>query len=95
MVVALRLLGREADAQPYLTSLREHGTVKDRNGSAGAIYAADRDGLTTGFWKRWAQNQKEQPWVYYRRPHLGATCWYIFAELGWNPYWGERVRAVE
>ncbi len=42
----------------------------------GAIPAASKDGLTTGF-----------NWSYFHRGHLGATAWYIFAKLGVNPYW--------
>jgi len=42
----------------------------------GAIPAASKDGLTTGF-----------NWFYFHRGHLGATAWYILAKLGVNPYW--------
>lgn len=49
---------------------------------------ADKErGLTTGF-----DRPDGSPWVYWARPHAGgATCWYIFAELNWNPYWGKRL----
>ena len=43
---------------------------------SGAIPAASKDGLTTGF-----------DWRYFHRGHLGATAWYLFAKLGVNPYW--------
>ncbi|HKY39641.1 MAG TPA: hypothetical protein VJN18_27070 [Polyangiaceae bacterium] len=42
----------------------------------GAIPAASRDGLTTGF-----------GWTYPNAAHVGATAWAIFAELGLNPFW--------
>lgn len=44
--------------------------------ASGGIPAASRDGLTTGF-----------NWLYFRRPHTGATAWLTFAELGVNPFW--------
>ena len=31
---------------------------------------------------------------YYRRPHLGATAWAVLAEIGWNPFTGEKVQDV-
>lgn len=86
MAVSFRMLGREADADACLQEMRRGAAaVRPR----GAIVAASRDGLTTGFTNQWGA------WTYFRRPHVGATCWYIFAELqtgksqGWNPYWGE------
>jgi hypothetical protein len=86
MVLALRFLRRDKEAQRYLTALRAGAEeVVPR----GAIMASSRDRLSTGFTKDWG------PWVYYRRPHVGATCWYIFAELGWNPYWGVPVSTTQ
>lgn len=84
MAVAFRLLGRDAEADACLSEIRRGAApVRPR----GAINAASRDGLTTGFTNQWGK------WLYYRRPHVAATCWYIFAELGWNPYYGEPVTA--
>ena len=40
------------------------------------------DGLTTGF-----NLNSGKPWLYYRRTHVGATAWFILAELGVNPFW--------
>jgi hypothetical protein len=83
MQVALRLLGERDQARAVLDALRAGAAgVEPR----GAMYASSKDYLTTGFNKDWG------PWVYYRRPHVGATCWYIFAELGWNPYWAKPIR---
>jgi len=42
----------------------------------GAIPAASKDGLTTGF-----------DWLYYHRAHVGATAWYLLAAMKVNPYW--------
>jgi hypothetical protein len=81
MQLALRALG-EPRATDVLAALRDHASDPKR---PGAILAASRDNLTTGFTKA------SGPWVYYRRPHVGATCWYLFAEMGWNPYWAEPI----
>ena len=50
--------------------------------ASGGVPAADRDGLTTGF-----ALLSGEPWLYYARPHVGATAWAIFAELKVNPFW--------
>lgn len=39
--------------------------------------------LTTGL-----ENADKSKWYYFRRLHIGATAWYIFAERRYNPYWG-------
>jgi hypothetical protein len=92
MCVAFRFLRQDAKADGCLKALRALGVAREPKGALGGVYAASRDGLTTGFSKVWTEGAKAEPWLYYRRPHLGATCWYIFAELGWSPYWGEAVR---
>lgn len=92
MSVAFRFLGQDAKAAACLKALRELGVVREPKEARGGVYAASRDGLTTGFSKVWTEGAKPEPWLYYHRPHLGATCWYVFAELGWNPYWGEAIR---
>ena len=71
----LELLGRreEADAtRQAIDSARLPG---------GGIPAASIDGLTTGF-----DLPDGSPWVYYRRAHVGATGWAVFA-CGFNPFW--------
>lgn len=45
-------------------------------GNGGGISAASHDGLSTGFGFR-----------YFRRLHVGATAWNVFAQLGFNPYY--------
>ncbi len=42
--------------------------------------AASHDGVSTGF-----------DWVYIARLHIGATSWFLFAELGYNPYWNTKI----
>jgi len=49
--------------------------LRSRQLRTGALLAAEPERLTTGF-----------GWYYYRRPHTGATAWYILAELGLNPF---------
>ena len=48
----------------------------------GSIYAADRDGVTTGF----NVGGTDRAWKYDRRAHVGATGWLAFAQLGRNPF---------
>jgi hypothetical protein len=61
----------------YLRELRR-AQSDDPYGDGLGLLAASKDGLTTGFGT-----------TYDRRLHVGATSWFIFAELGYNPYWGE------
>lgn len=75
MVVAYWVLGEAEKARFYLSELRE-AQANAPNANGKGIVAAPADGLTTGF-----------GWGYYNRLHVGATAWYIFAELWYNPYW--------
>lgn len=84
MQMAFRMLGNQAQGQRFLKVL--HAAAAGAK-PGGAMPAACHDGVSTGFTKEWGN------WVYYHRPHLGATCWYIFADLGWNPYWREPIQA--
>lgn len=43
--------------------------------------AACHDGLSTGF-----------DFKYFRRLHIGATAWNVFAQLGFNPYYQTKLR---
>jgi len=54
----------------------------------GALPAASRCGLTTGFDQTF-RSGKTVPWLYPDWPHIGATAWFIFAALGVNPYFIE------
>ncbi|MCL2497136.1 MAG: hypothetical protein FWF06_00815, partial [Symbiobacteriaceae bacterium] len=47
----------------------------------GGIYAADRNGLPTGFYIAGSG----APWTYDQRQHLGATAWLSLAQQGRNP----------
>ena len=76
MALACRLAGNDAGAEEILQLLRS------RLEPSGALPAADRDGLTTGFKLHNGEDQ-----CYFHRAHIGATAWYILAEQGINPFW--------
>jgi hypothetical protein len=82
VAAALQWLKRGTDAAPMRARLRA-AQLKDTP-AAGALPAASRCGLTTGFSR--ILNGKIVPWVYTNWPHIGATAWFIFAALGANPY---------
>jgi hypothetical protein len=83
VAAALRWLKREQDATPVLARLR-NAQLK-AGAAAGAIPAASRCGLTTGFDMSF-RSGKTVRWLYPSWPHIGATAWFIFAALGVNPY---------
>ena len=75
MVVAYQILGDETKANLYIGELRR--AQKEANNTNGkGLVAASHDGVSTGF-----------DWIYDARLHTGATSWFVFAELGYNPYW--------
>jgi hypothetical protein len=52
------------------------------NGDDEGLVAASHDALTTGF-----TTPRDEPFKYFRRLHVGATAWNVFAQLGFNPYY--------
>ena len=76
MVIAFQILSENLKAGEFLAELRR-AQNEANNANGRGIVAACHDGVTTGF-----------DWVYNNRLHIGATTWYIFAEKGYNPYWG-------
>ena len=46
--------------------------------------------MTTGL--QIGPTSTEADFLYYRRPHLGATTWAVLAAQGWNPFTGRRAR---
>ena len=74
MVVAYTAADRRAKADDSLAALRKAQT-DEPNADGRGIVAADLYGLTTGF-----------DWEYYDRLALGSTCWFIFAEHGYDPF---------
>ncbi|GAB6162857.1 hypothetical protein JCM12298_20170 [Desulfothermus naphthae] len=75
MALAYQLIGERQKAEIYVREL-EHAQKNALNTDGKGLVAASHDGLSTGF-----------DWIYDARLHTGATSWFIFAELGYNPYW--------
>jgi Calx-beta domain-containing protein len=75
-------------AQPTpLTALRQELRRAQQTppfGDRGGLSAASHDGLTTGF-----------DFKYFRRLHVGATAWNIFAQLGINPFYQNIAPTVQ
>jgi hypothetical protein len=82
MVTALQVLGLQSEAAFFLDQIRSAQLSAPHSNGLG-IVAASQDGLTTGF-----DLPTGDPWLYFNRLHVGATSWFILAELGYNPYWG-------
>ena len=74
MVSALKLVG-DPEAQTFQKEL-ERAQKEAPNSNGYGLVAASHDNVTTGF-----------DWKYHARLHVGATAWFVFAELGYNPYW--------
>jgi len=88
MVVAYQILGETEKANRYLREMRR-ALVASATGQGLGLVAATHDEVTTGFDVKIVENGRGRwiPWLYYRQVHLGATAWFLFAELGYNPYW--------
>lgn len=81
MAVAYALAGENSNAETYRQALRSaQQTAANADGEG--LVAASRDGLTTGF-----DTAAGTPFHYFRRLHVGATAWNVFAQLGVNPYY--------
>lgn len=79
MAVAYQLNAEPNKSDSCISELRNSQTLAT-NANGKGIVAASHDGVTTGF-----------GWEYFNRLHIGATAWYIFAEMEYNPYWGTRT----
>ena len=77
---------KEREAQLILRNIR-NAQLSSPAEAQGAIPATNKDKLTTGITKWWGK------WTYPNDPHIGATAWYLFAELGVNPYYLETNNA--
>jgi len=53
-------------------------------GDARGLAAASHEGLTTGF-----------DFKYFRRLHIGATAWNVFAQLGYDPFYQTTAPSVQ
>lgn len=77
MVLAYKVAGRLDRAEYFQNELRRAQSDL-RFGQTGGLPAASHDGVTSGF-----------EFCYFRRTHLGATAWNVFAQIGFNPYYQE------
>jgi len=75
MVVDFKRAGRNEKADLYLGQLR-NAQLSANNSNGKGIVAASHDGVSTGF----------EGWFLYSRLHIGATAWYLFAEMGYAPW---------
>jgi hypothetical protein len=83
VAAALHWLKRDREVAPVLDRLR--GAQLTNGPVPGALPAASRCGLTTGFQQAYLSG-KSLPWLYPDWPHIGTTAWFIFATLGVNPF---------
>jgi hypothetical protein len=75
MLVALQILGRFDEARHFLDQI-ESALEVPREDYGRSVNAASRDHHSTGF-----------SWEYHKRPHIGATSWFLLASEQFNPYW--------
>lgn len=67
-----------------LRSMLAQAQATTPTGDGFGIAAASHEGLTTGF-----------GFFYFRRLHVGATAWNVFAQLAWNPFYALSVHQGE
>jgi len=82
MATAYANAARPLDAESIRQELRRAQQTQPF-GDSGGIVAASSDGLSTGF----DIPITNTPFLYFRRVHVGATAWNVFAQLGFNPYY--------
>ncbi|HEX8147939.1 MAG TPA: DUF4214 domain-containing protein [Pyrinomonadaceae bacterium] len=80
MAVAYAFTGQLTRAEGLRAELRRAQQTPPFGDGFG-VAAASHDGLTTGF-----RLEEDVPFLYHRRPHVGATSWNVFAQLALNPY---------
>jgi hypothetical protein len=81
--LAYRAVGRKADADRLFADLLQDVSP------GGFLWATRSAILTTGL--AIGPESKTADFLYYRRPHLGATAWAALAAQGWNPFTGARL----
>jgi hypothetical protein len=85
MCVACAVAGDAPMAKNLAKTLSNAQQMPAPFGNGLGLVAASHDGVTTGFTTEFGTN------YYYRRMHIGATSWDIFAQLGFNPYYQTKV----
>ncbi len=73
MAVAYQI-NNEGDKSDFYVEELRNAQASAQNTNGKGIIAASHDGVSTGF-----------DWEYFSRLHIGATAWYIFAEMKYNP----------
>lgn len=84
MAVAYARAGQTSSAETYRQQLRLAQAAPFGDGLG--IVASSHDALSTGF-----QTAGGDPFKYFRRLHVGATAWNVFAQLGLNPYYSRSL----
>ncbi len=91
VAVAYALTGYNDKSDLLRATLRQAQSM-EVYGEAKGVSASSRNGLTTGFnsGAKPADQCDSKPetctFKYFRRQHLGATAWNVFAQLDFNPY---------
>lgn len=80
-------------ANPIRPPAEDNGREAGLPPSVGGIEAACPDPAATGFIKEFAPGVVG-PWTYPKRPHVGATAWFLLAARGANPFWLNRAPSV-
>ncbi|WP_245446954.1 hypothetical protein [Methylobacterium sp. 17Sr1-1] len=65
-------------------------TALGERAPSGLLYATREAKLTTGL--TIGPGSTTPDFLYFRRPHLGATAWAVLAQAGWNPFDGKLLR---
>ncbi|WP_093569827.1 hypothetical protein [Methylobacterium sp. 174MFSha1.1] len=66
-------------------------TALGERAPSGLLYATREAKLTTGL--TIGPGSTTPDFLYFRRPHLGATAWAVLAQAGWNPFDGRILPA--
>ena len=80
MAAAYGLVGEQDKAAIYLEELRRAQATPPFGDGQGLV-AASQDGISTGFEDRFGNEIK-----LFRRLHVAAVAWHIFAQLQFNPF---------
>ncbi len=80
--LAFRAVGADAVADKLVEELAAHVSP------SGMLYATSAGEVPTGLK---VESENGGDFVYFHRPHLGATAWAVLAALRFNPFTGRTV----
>jgi hypothetical protein len=80
--LAFRAVGADAIADKLVEELKAHVSP------SGMLYATSAGEVPTGLT---VESENGGDFVYFHRPHLGATAWAVLAELRFNPFTGRKL----